>query len=147
VITAAFDLARERGFAAERIVGWGRSLGGGAVCALAEERTLAALILESTFASVVSMATRIGVPGPLARLLVRDPLDNVRVLRAFAGPVLLMHGARDEMIPTAEAEVLRAVAPAAEMLWLPCGHNDCARPWAPVLRFLARSRLLPEGPP
>lgn len=144
-MTAAFDHARERGFAPERIVGWGRSLGGGAVCALAEERRLAALVLESTFSSIVSMARRLGLPEPLARLLVRDPLDNARVLRSFSGPVLLMHGARDEMIPGAEAELLRATVPAAELLWMPCGHNDCVRPWPTVLRFLAREGLLPRG--
>lgn len=143
-MAAAFDYARGRGFPAEHIVGWGRSLGGGAVCALAEERPLAALVLESTFSSVVSMAQRLGLPAALARVLVRDPFDNAAVLRAFRGPVLLLHGARDEMIPAAEAKALHAEVPGADLLWLPCGHNDCPRPWPAVLRFLGAQGLLPE---
>jgi hypothetical protein len=141
-MTAAFDHAVQRGFAPERIVGWGRSLGGGAVCALAHERPLAALVLESTFVSVVSMAERMGLPAVLARLLVRDRFDNLGVLQRFAGPVLLLHGARDEVIPPAEAQALHEGVPNAELHWLPCGHNDCARPWPLVLRFLAAQGML-----
>ena len=142
-MAAAFDHAvRERGIAPARIVGWGRSLGGGAVCALAQERPLAALVLESTFVSIVSMAQRMGLPALLARLLVRDGFDNLNALRRFAGPVLLLHGTRDDLIPPAEAEALHDAAPGAELHWLPCGHNDCARPWGPVLRFLAAQGML-----
>jgi len=148
-MAAAFDRAVERGFAPERIVGWGRSLGGGAVCALALERPLAALVLESTFASVVSMAERMGLPRILARLLVRDRFDNLGALRRFVGPVLLLHGARDEVVSPTEAQALHKVVPNAELHWLPCGHNDCARPWSPVLRFLAAHGMLapPERAP
>jgi pimeloyl-ACP methyl ester carboxylesterase len=141
-MAAAFDHAVQRGFAPERIVGWGRSLGGGAVCALARERPLAAMVLESTFVSVVSMAERMGLPRILARLLVRDRFDNLGVLRQFAGPVLLLHGARDEVVPPAEALALHKGVPNAELHWMPCGHNDCARPWSPVLRFLAAQGML-----
>ncbi len=142
-MNAAYDYAvRQRGFAPERIVGWGRSLGGGAVCALARERPLAALVLESTFTSITSMAQRMGLPALLAPLLVRDHFDNLGVLQRFTGPVLLLHGERDEMIPPAEAEALRGASAGVELHWLPCGHNDCARPWPTVLRFLATHRLL-----
>jgi hypothetical protein len=143
---AAYDFAvQERGFEAARVVGWGRSLGGGAVCALARERPLAALVLESTFTSVVDMARGLGLPALLAPLLVRDRFDNLALLRRFAGPVLLIHGERDEIVPPAHAVALRAGAPAAALEWLPCGHNDCPRPWPPVLRFLAANGLLPEA--
>jgi pimeloyl-ACP methyl ester carboxylesterase len=146
-MAAAFDHAVQRGYAPERIVGWGRSLGGGAVCALALERPLAALVLESTFVSVVSMAERMGLPAVLSRLLVRDRFDNLAVLRSFAGPVLLLHGARDEVIPPAEAQTLRDGLPGADFHWLPCGHNDCARPWALVLGFLAAQEMLAPADP
>jgi uncharacterized protein len=141
---AAFDFAvRQRGFAAARVVGWGRSLGGGAVCALARERPLAAIVLESSFSSVVEMASGLGLPRLLAPLLVRDRFDNAEVLRRFAGPVLLLHGDHDEIVPPSHARALLAAAPAAELHWLPCGHNDCPRPWPSVLRFLAANQLLP----
>ncbi len=146
-MSAAYDHAvRERGFAPERIVGYGRSLGGGAVCALARERRLAALVLESTFTSMTSMAARMGLPALLAPLLLRDRFDNLGLLRRFTGPILLLHGERDEVIPPAEAEALRGAVPGAELHWLPCGHNDCARPWPLVLRFLGEHGLLGPGP-
>lgn len=145
-LVAAYDFAtQQRGFAGRPVVGWGRSLGGGAVCALARERPLAALVLESTFTSVTRMARLAGLPERLAPLLVRDPFDNLGLLRSFPGPVLLLHGERDEVIPPSEAAALKAGAPAAELHWLPCGHNDCARPWPPVLRFLAAHGLLADG--
>jgi fermentation-respiration switch protein FrsA (DUF1100 family) len=142
-MAAAYDFAtQQRGFAGRPIVGWGRSVGGGAVCALARERPLAALVLESTFTSVTRMAQIFGMPAPFAPLLVRDPFDNLTLVRRFAGPVLVLHGERDEMIPPEHALTLKAAARAAELHWLPCGHNDCERPWQPVLSFLERNGLL-----
>ncbi len=135
---AAYDWALARGAGAGGIVGWGRSLGGGALCGLARERTLAALVLESTFTSTRSMAARLGVPG----FLVRDPFDNLSLVREFRGPLLLLHGERDEVIPARHADALSAAAPAAKLVWMPCGHNDCPRPWGPVLDFLAENGLL-----
>lgn len=140
---SAYDFAlRERGFAGRPVVGWGRSLGGGAVCALARERPLAALLLESTFAGVVSMAREMGLPERLARWLVRDPFDNLTALRRFRGPLLLLHGEHDEVIPPSQARVLHEQTPGSELHWLPCGHNDCPRPWPLVLPFLERHGLL-----
>ncbi len=95
-MVAAYDWAIARpGVEAGRIVGYGRSLGGGAICALALERPLAAVVLESVFTSVREIAkTHFGVPG----FLVRDPYDNIAALGAFRGPVLLLHGERDTII-------------------------------------------------
>jgi pimeloyl-ACP methyl ester carboxylesterase len=142
-MAAAYDFAvRERGFAGRPIVGWGRSLGGGAVCALARERALAALVLESTFTSVTEMARLFGVPGWLAPWLVRDHFDNLRVVRGFEGPVLVLHGERDEIVPASEGRALGSSSSRAELHLLPCGHNDCERPWPLVLDFLRAHGLL-----
>jgi fermentation-respiration switch protein FrsA (DUF1100 family) len=138
-MTLAYDLATSRpDVDATRIVGWGRSLGGGAVCALSRERRLAALVLESTFTSVGSLARRFGVP----RFLVRDPFDNASAVGAFEGPVLVVHGERDEIIAPGHARALHAAARRSELHLAPCGHNDCPRPWEALQRFLAAHRLL-----
>jgi hypothetical protein len=121
-----------------RIVGWGRSLGGGAICALAQRRELAALVLESTWTSVRSFARRFGLPG----FLVRDPFDNLAVVGSFAGPILVVHGERDDIIPPAHARALQAAARDALLYWLPCAHNDCPHPWEAVRAFLAGRGLL-----
>ena len=79
---SAFDRMAERSeIDAARIIAYGRSLGGGAACALARERKVAALVLESTFTSVRSLARGFGLPG----FLVRDPFDNLSALRAYLG--------------------------------------------------------------
>jgi hypothetical protein len=138
-MSAAYDwAAAEPGVDPRRIVAFGRSLGGGAACALARERAVAALVLESTFSSVRELARGLGFPA----FLVRDPFDNLAVVRGFSGPVLLLHGERDASIPPAHAESLQRAAPGSELHLLPCGHNDCRRPWGLVERFLLAHGLL-----
>ena len=133
-MVAAYDWAAARpGVDRARILGWGRSLGGGAICALARERPLAALVLESTFTSMQAIAKELfGMPG----FLVRDRYDNVEVVRAFPGPILLFHGEHDASIPVAHARALHAAAARAELYELPCGHNDCALPLDRVAKFI-----------
>jgi len=134
---AAYDfLAAEPGIDAGRIVAYGRSLGGGAACALALQRKLAALILESTFTSVRDMASRLGAPGSL----VRDPFDNLAAVRALDLPMLVIHGERDGIVPVSHGEAL-AEAAGVELVRLPCGHNDCPRPWRAILAFLDANGL------
>jgi fermentation-respiration switch protein FrsA (DUF1100 family) len=134
---AAYDhLARRPDVDAHRIVAWGRSLGGGAACVLVERRKVAALVLESSFTSVRRMASRLFVPG----VLVLDPFDNLAVVEATEIPILVLHGERDEVIPIHHGEEL-ARAAGTELIRMPCGHNDCARPIETVLRFLAEQGL------
>jgi fermentation-respiration switch protein FrsA (DUF1100 family) len=139
-ILAAYDWAAGRpGIDARRVVAYGRSLGGGAAAALAEARPLAALILESTFSSVQAFARRFGAPG----FLVRDRFDNLKALRRLELPVLILHGTADQIIPVAHARALHAARPASELVLLPCGHNDCPRPWPVIARFLRQHAVLP----
>ena len=121
-----------------RIFVHGRSLGGGPACALVRERPVAALILESTFTSLRPFFRPFGIVGPL----VLDPFDNLEVVERFAGPTLVLHGERDEVIPLAHGRELAARARAAELQVLDCGHNDCPRPWPLLRAFLQRNALL-----
>ena len=138
-VLAAFDWARQQpSVDATRIIAYGRSVGGGAATALAGARPVAAMILESTFTSVPMFARRFGAPG----LLVRDRFDNLAAVRRFTRPLLILHGEHDEIIPVAEGRALHAAQPASEFYLMPCGHNDCARPWGAIERFLTRHQLL-----
>jgi hypothetical protein len=133
-MVAAFDwAAAQPRIDRSRILGWGRSLGGGAICALARERPLAALVLESTFTSVRAMARDLfGMPG----FLVRDRFDNLEVVREFAGPILQFHGVRDPIVPIEHARALHAASARSELHELPCGHNDCAPPLDLLAKFI-----------
>jgi fermentation-respiration switch protein FrsA (DUF1100 family) len=106
---------------------------------LAARRRLAGLVLESTFTSVRSFARSFGAPA----FLVRDPFDNLAVVRQYQGPLLLLHGSRDDIIAPSHSQALAAAADQAELHLLPCGHNDCPQAWPLIHTFLARHGILP----
>jgi len=138
-ILAAYDWARDQpGIDADRIIPYGRSLGGGAACILAAHRKVPALILESSFTSVRAFAFRFGAPG----FLVRDPFDNLAAVRAFQGPILILHGDHDEVIPTRFGLALAAASARTKLVLLPCAHNDCFSSWPHIHAFLEEHRLL-----
>ena len=119
VMLAGYDrLAADPRVDAGRIVGIGESLGGGVICALSRQRPLQALILQSTFPSLKMFASRYLAPG----FLIRDLYDNEAAIRAFPGPVLVMHGRQDDMIPVAKAKELAAASPRAILKLYDWGH-------------------------
>lgn len=135
----AFDwAAADARFDTARIVAYGRSLGGGAATLLAATRPLAAVVLESSFTSTRPLAAAMGVPG----WLVRDRFDNLRALHDYRGPLLVVHGSADRLVPVGEGRQLAAAVPGAEFHALPCGHNDCPRPWAILRAFLTTHGLI-----
>jgi pimeloyl-ACP methyl ester carboxylesterase len=132
---AAFDwLSREPGVDPRRIVAWGRSMGGGAAADVALDRPVAALVLQSTFSSTMAMARTVGVPG----FLVRDRFDPAAAVAGFTGPVLLVHGPRDDVIPYAHAIRVAGARPGLEVVDIPCAHNDCASVWPEIVAHVAR---------
>ena len=78
------------------------------------------------------LASRFFLPG----FLVRDPFDTLAALARFRGPLLVLHGRDDTIIPPAHGRALAAAVPGAVFHELPCGHNDCPRAWTFIARFL-----------
>lgn len=143
---AAYDaLAARPDIDPTRIIAWGRSMGGGAAGDLSSHRPVAALILQSTFSSTMDAARAMLMPG----FLVRDRFDNAGAVRDFEGPVLLMHGLADEVLPYAHAERIASVRSELQVTRIDCGHNDCGRIWPEirdeVLGFLQGAELLGPG--
>ncbi|MBW2390415.1 MAG: prolyl oligopeptidase family serine peptidase [Deltaproteobacteria bacterium] len=138
VVISGFDhlIARPE-IDADRVVAYGRSLGGGAAGWLARERPIAAMILESAFTSVRAIAAGFGIPGPM----VLDRFETIEAVSRFERPVLVIHGAHDRIIPAVHARKL-AEAAQTEARLLPCGHNDCPRPWPLIQSFLLEHDLL-----
>ena len=119
---AAYDMLAGRSeIDPDHIIAFGRSLGGGAVCALAAERPVAALILLSTFTSLPDMSGRYFAPGFLAR----DRFDNRQVLLSYSRPVLILHGTRDSIVPHYRGEQLASAAPHGSLIRYPGAPNDC----------------------
>ncbi|MDP2317867.1 MAG: alpha/beta hydrolase [Acidobacteriota bacterium] len=121
---AAYDWARgEPRVDANRIVAYGRSLGGGPATWLAANRSPAAIILESAFTSTRPLAARFGVPA----FLVRDPFDALAALRDYRGPLLVLHGRDDQIIPVTHGRTL-APSPARSFTSCPAATTTVPAP-------------------
>ncbi len=123
-----------------RAIAHGRSLGGGVMCGLAARRPLRGLVLESTFRSVKVIARRFMLPG----IFVADPFDNEAAVRGFDGPIVVLHGRRDEIIPFDHGRTLAERAADAELVEFASGHNDLPdgeRYWAAIDRLIERAGL------
>lgn len=132
-VRAAYDwAAADPRIDPDRIVAYGRSLGGGVAARLAVDRKVAALILESAFTSVADFAARFLAPA----FLIRDPFDTRKTLASYRGPLLLIHGRLDTIVPIEHGRELAALVPGARFHELDCGHNDCPRQWGTIELFL-----------
>jgi hypothetical protein len=98
----AFAVAR---YSPERIVLWGHSLGTGVAVKLASERPIGKLILEAPYTSTADVAA-LTFPFVPVRLLMRDQFRSDQRIGRVTAPVLVLHGARDDVIPIAFGERL-----------------------------------------
>ena len=151
---AALNYAQGRlGFAPERIMLLGRSLGASVAVEIARGRPLRAVILVTPFTSGQEMGRRMGL-GPLARLAGNafDSLSKVNELRA---PLQVVHGTADEVVPFSMGQRLYAAAPEPKQFAAVQDglHNDLeiatATPyWNAIQSFIqALSRPQQPGPP
>lgn len=109
---------------AERVVLWGRSLGGAVAARIATERPPDALVLESTFTSVPDMAQAL-YPWLPARLLARFQFDTLGRIGGIGCPKLFIHSRGDEIVPYEHGERLYAAAREPKTFQaIQGGHND-----------------------
>ncbi|GMQ96092.1 MAG: alpha/beta hydrolase [Gammaproteobacteria bacterium] len=102
-------LTDTRGMAPERIVIFGRSLGGGVATWLATQEKPGGLILESTFTSIPALARKYYPIFPV-RWLARIRYDNASRLPRVRSPVLIAHSRDDELVPFAHGRELFRIA-------------------------------------
>jgi fermentation-respiration switch protein FrsA (DUF1100 family) len=116
-------LTGERGVPEERIVVFGRSLGGAVAVDLVQDRAVAGLVLESTFTSLSAMA---GSILPLAAPFVRGRFDSQAKIARLRTPLLSLHGDRDDIVPFALGRALFEAAPEPKAFETitGAGHND-----------------------
>lgn len=107
------------GFAPEQITLYGRSLGSGPTCWLAERYPVDRLIIDGGFSSTFRVMTRV-------KVLPWDKFDNVARLRSIRCPVLIIHGTADETVPFNHAKQNWAVLTGEKhQLWVEgAGHNN-----------------------
>ena len=121
---AIYLAAAGRGFAPERIVLFGESLG----CAVALETALrhrcGGVILETPFLSVAAMARRYYPFVP--PFLLRTKYDNERKIAAVTAPKLIMSAEKDDVVPPDHARRLFELARPPKEFYVIRGatHND-----------------------
>ncbi|XIA66388.1 alpha/beta hydrolase [Bradyrhizobium sp. TZ2] len=124
---AAYTFTTAR-YGADRIVAWGFSLGAGVAVALAAEQPIGRLILEASYTSLADVAAPVYWFAPV-RLLMRDQFRSSELIAKVSVPLLMMHGARDSIIPVVLGERLFAQAhePKRIVRFPEGGHNDLDR--------------------
>lgn len=118
---------------------WGESLGTGVAVMMAAERRVLGVILQSPYTSVAERAGEMMRWLP-ARALVKDRFDSIARIASIDAPLLIVHGARDTLIPIDHGRALFAAAkPPKTLLELPDrGHSEMHGPEfeAGVRKFL-----------
>ncbi len=104
---------------AKKIVPWGRSLGTGPTCYLAEKEKIAGIILETPFISAFRTVTETAV-------LPWDRFRNLQRTPSISTPSLLIHGHKDEIVPFRHGKRLFNALPEPKKLleFDDAGHND-----------------------
>jgi fermentation-respiration switch protein FrsA (DUF1100 family) len=121
----AYDWLWKRGLKPSEIVAYGESIGSGVATQLARLRPVKALVMEATFTSIVDVGRQVWWCLPLNLIMV-DQYRNLEHIKKVHVPLLIMHGARDRMIPVNQARHLYAEANEPKTLTiLPRGdHSD-----------------------
>jgi len=124
-------LVEDRGERPERIVLFGESLGGAVVIELARRHRPGALVVESTFTSLVDVG-RLHYPLLPVRLLLRYRYDSIGVVGRIDCPKLFIHGRDDTLVPIGNARKLfEAAAEPKQFLETPGDHNEAGFTYSP----------------
>jgi len=118
----AFTAARYR---PERIVIWGESLGTGVAVAIAGDKPVGQVVLQSPFTSAVDIGTQRYWFVPV-QLLMKDQFRSDLRIGKVTAPVLVMHGDRDGVVPFAFGQRLYDMisAPKRFVPFPGAGHDD-----------------------
>jgi hypothetical protein len=138
---------RHRARSADRpLVFWGRSLGGPIAAAATRTVRPDGLILESSFADKAAVIRS----NPVLRMLNvfgAYRFETVKLLKDFSGPVLVLHGNRDSIVPFARGRELHDLLNTPKRFVEIAGadHNDLIDAsrtdyWTPVLDFVRSLR-------
>jgi uncharacterized protein len=112
----------------QRIVVFGESLGSGVAVALAATHRIGGLVREAPFTSAADVGAAAYWYLPV-RLLMKDPFHSDTRIGRVTAPLLVLHGARDGVVPIAQGERLFLLAnePKRFVRFAEGGHNDLDR--------------------
>lgn len=107
------------GVPANKIIPYGRSLGGSLATYIAAKEPVAALILQNAFTSAFRVVTHIPI-------FPFDKFNNINKIDKINCPVLIMHGSEDRVVKPWHSRALlkKAREPRSYLLVEGIGHND-----------------------
>ena len=112
-------------YAGRKVVFYGRSLGTGLAAGLAAELgdIPDLTVLVSPYISMTALAAEHYSWVPQA--LLRYPLRTSELVGRIRGPLMLIHGEQDQLIPSSHSDTLKMLAPQAMLLHIAeAAHND-----------------------
>ena len=95
---AAIKWLNEQKINNNQIILYGESLGSGVAVELGKTNNFNSIILESPFTSIEN-AAKIYYPYLPVRLLLKDRYNSIEKIKAIKSPILIMHGAKDDVVP------------------------------------------------
>jgi fermentation-respiration switch protein FrsA (DUF1100 family) len=108
----------------DRVILFGRSLGGAVAIEAATRARCAGLVVESSFTSAADMGRRMYPFLPIG-LLIKYRFDSLSKIGRVSCPVLVTHSPHDEIVPFDMGQMLYDAAPAPKrFVELVGGHND-----------------------
>lgn len=122
----AYDyLRKQKGFAPQDIIIYGRSIGVGVAVDLASKHKTRGLVLESAYTSLPSLANE-KLPFLFPSLYMRYRFNNLRKIEKVESPVILIHGTLDTLIPISHSKKLLTKIKSKNKLIVVEGgaHND-----------------------
>ncbi len=88
----------KKGVKERNIVIYGESLGTGVATHLSQNKKFAGVILETPFTSMIDAARKFYPYIPVG-LLLKDKFENKNKIKNIKSPILIMHGAKDQIVP------------------------------------------------
>ena len=112
-------LVKEKGVSPDKVILYGRSLGGGPTTYLASRVKIGGVILEGTFTSTYRVITK-------RKILPMDVFDSISYVKKITAPSLVIHGTIDATVPFAHGQELFANLPEPKTFYRVegAGHND-----------------------
>ncbi|HUB63726.1 MAG TPA: alpha/beta hydrolase [Methylocella sp.] len=109
----------------KKLIYFGESLGSGVAVQMAVERPPGLLVLQASYTSVETRAAELYPFVIGVRHLVRDKFDSVSKIGSVESPLLMLHGAKDAIIPLRHGKALFAAANQPKTLVVyPEAHHD-----------------------
>lgn len=127
---AGYDWLLAKGFAENRIIIHGESLGTAVAVELAERKHCRGVVLEAPFSSARDVAGKVF---PFVGPLVMWGFDSMARIGLLRAPLLVIHGDRDEVIDIELGRKLFAAAREPKRMWVIAGggHNNIVEAGGP----------------